>query len=253
MISMGRIFLSGLFVCVLGGPCWAHEVLTKDSPKLIYVQGSASRSVPVDGVRLLFTFSVEKGTFAEARSAGQEIIEAIRKSLADLKGPTVSFIQGWDLLKQAKISLNTKGRRVDHNVVVELEAVPAGRLHELVAQVIDRSLAVGGKLELRRIDVYLTKAKEQEMRAALFQEATQHTVQEAQGIAKAAGVQPVGPRYLFATSEVASHTDLQEQVYGTAGQQFLSSIVVRKSFKVEADVPDQLELSVSVVGAFEIQ
>lgn len=235
---------------------WAHEaVLTKDSPKLIYAQGEASRSIPVDGVRLLFRFPIERGSFEEAGHSGQSVVETIRKQLASLEGAKISIVHGWDLLKQALISWGTKGKRIDHNFAVELEEIASGKLHELVAQVIDRSLQTNDKLELERIEVYLTDSTEQKAQAALYQEAAQVALANAQGIAGATGAQLVGPRYLFATSGVESQTAPRDSDYLSEAieKKMYRSIEVRKSFKVRGDVSDHLDLSVNVVGVFEIQ
>ena len=251
-----RLVIVSFIVFGVTNSAWAHEAtLTKDSPKLIYVQGEASRSVPVDGARLTWTFPTEKGSFTDAGEAGRAIVDQIQKNLGELQGPNVSVIYGWDLLRQSKISWSTKGRRVDHKLVVELETIPPGKLHELVAQAIDRSLQTSDKLELEHVEVYLTDAKEQEAKTALFKEASKIALANAQGIASAFGSQLVGPRYVFASSNVSTDPrHLDSNGYASQAEAAASySLSLKKSFKVNADLPDRMELSVSVVGAFEIQ
>jgi uncharacterized protein YggE len=227
----------------------AHDGPTKDSPKLVHVQGTAERDVPVDGVRLLFSYATERGTFGQAGEDGQAIVAAIRKSVGDLDGPTLTVHYGWDLLRQAKISLSTKGRRIDHSLALELEGVAPGQLHNLVSHVIDRSLEASDKLELEQIEVYLTDAKEQEVRTALFADAAKQALTHAQAMVGATGAQIAGPRYLYSTDQMVpfAQADSAREMMMTAGP-----IAVRKSFNVRAEVADHLTVGVTVLGAFEI-
>lgn len=246
----------GLMVFGIAGVSWAHEGLTKESPKLIYTQGKATRAVPVDGVRLIFKFPVEGGSFEAAGQAGRTLVEGIRQRLGSLEGAKLSVVHSWDLVRQATISWGTKGKRIDHNFAVELEGIAPGRLHALVAQVIDQALQAHDKVELERIEVYLTEAAEAAARAALHQEAAKTALASAQGIAAASGAQMIGPRYLAAGSELSSPTAAGPSGYFSSERlmkQSLSEMEIRKSFRVRGDVPDQLDLSASVVGAYEIQ
>jgi uncharacterized protein YggE len=234
----------------------AHEGLMKDSPKLITTQGAAKRAVPVDKVRILLSFVTERGTFGEAGKEGIELVEALQKRLANVEGPTLVSVYGWDLLKQAKISLTTKGRRIDHNLAIELEGIPPGRLHDLVGRVIDQALEVGGRaqLEVQSIEVDLSDAVEQQVRAELMAKASELALAQAKGMAEAAGAQIAGPRYLFANPEYQPMMDMgAEGGFAMMAQRAMPGVAVRKSFRVQAEVPDTLELSVSVVGVFELQ
>ena len=237
-------------------PAFAHEAtLTKDSPKLLYAQGEASRSVPVDGVRLTFTFTTEAGSFLEADRARQEIGEKIRQQLVTLQGPKVSLAFGWDLIRQGKLATEGSGRRLEHTLSVELEAIQAGQLHTLVAEALDRCVQIHKKLELERMEVYLTPSKEQELKAVLFKEAGTAALANAQAMAEGSGAKLSGPRFLVANTALPQSA-LQEGglrgVEALASQALTKSFSLQKSFKVRTEVPDQLEVSVSVVGVFEL-
>ncbi len=237
-------------------PAFAHEApLTKDSPKLLYAQGETSRSVPVDGVRLTFTFTTESGSFLEADKVRQGIGEHIRQQLASLQGPKLSLAYGWNLIRQGKLATEGSGRRLEHTLSVELEAIPPGNLHALVAEAVDRCVQVHKKLELERIEVYLTPAKEQELKAALFKEASAAALANAQGIAEGSGAKLSGARFLVANTALPQSV-LQEGglrgVEALASQALTKSFSLQKSFKVRTEVPDQLEVSVNVVGVFEL-
>ena len=232
-----------------------EETHAKKQPKLVFAQGEAKQTVAVDGVRLFFKFPTEKGSFVEAGKDGQAVIDAIRGRLTNLGGAVLSTTHGWDLLKQAKISFSTKGRRIDHDLVVELTQVPSGQLHALVAKVIDESLQASDKLELERIEVFLTDVKEAEVRLALLAEASKDAKARAEQAVSATGVELSGPYYLWTTSETGSpmEQDSGSGFYKSKRMALAAEFVsVQKSFKVSADVPDQLELKVSISGAFEI-
>lgn len=234
----------------------AHDGMPgKDSPKLIYAQGEASQSVPADAVRLIFQFPIEKGSFEEARQTGDMLIEKVRQELSSLQGVKVSIIHSWDLIRQALISWGTKGKKIEHRFAVELEGIAPGKLHEMVSLAIDRSLPVYDKLEMEQIEVYLQEATEEAAKAALYEKAAKSALRYAQGMAQAAGAQLAGTRYLFASSQVVSQTEPERysRMFSEDSAALRRGIEIRKSFKVRGDVPDELELSVSVVGAFEIQ
>ena len=232
--------------------CWARES-DKEDPKVICTQGEATRSIPVDGVRLFFRFPVEKGSFDDARRSGDELVAKIRSGLGALPVEKTEIIHSWDLVRQAVLSWGTKGKRIDHNFAVELEGIPAGKLHEIVAQVVDRSLPVYDKLELERIEVYLREPTEQAARGSLYREAAKVALANAKGVAEASDVRLVGPRAFFTNSNVASLTEANVRYKSGLLSEAASSFDVRKSFKVRGDVPAELDLSVSVVGVFEIE
>ena len=118
------------------------------------------------------------------------------------------------------------------------------------------SLQASDKLELERIEVFLTDKKEAEARLALLAEAAKDAKARAEQAASATGVELSGPYYLWTASETGSPMEQDSESRSYAPKRMMlgaqSLVSIQKSFKVSADVPDQLELKVSISGAFEV-
>lgn len=104
---VGVIIAMILFVGV--GPILAEEAHFDPLERnLIFIEGDATITVPVNGFRLTFGFDVDKGSFAEANRESTRIIDQISANVKGLGLSNVEIIKGWDVLRQARISFGQK-------------------------------------------------------------------------------------------------------------------------------------------------
>jgi uncharacterized protein YggE len=247
-MGLGRRTFVLVLSAALAGPIAAEGVKASD-PRLLSVSGEASEIVPVDGVRISFGFSTEKGSFQDSGAAGEEEARKLRDAVASINGVKVKAVHGWDLLRQAKISIGDRGRRIDHHVALEIEGIAEGKLHTVVAQAIDRSLPVAKDVTVESVQAYLTKDRERELRAKLKAQAVKRAGEKARALAEAAGVKLSAPQQVIGDSVEGG----VEPMMARGRMALFSSMEWRKGFNVSTEVPDSMEVTESVGVLFQIQ
>ncbi len=250
-IAISGIIL-GLFFSIT---VHAQELQTFDplARNLIYVEGEAKITVPVDSFSISFDFDVERPSFEEARKESEAIAAKVEESLKGLSFKKIEVIKGWDLIKQNRISLTSKAKLLSNVLRIHISGFPEGKLHESVALAVDHSIAVSGALGLRSVEVDLSDELEQTKKGEVISKALQTLDVNAKSIASGLGKKVVSVKRAFISNE-QNMPQTTEAYDGYAFKQarFSSPIVIQKSFKVAAQVPEAMEIHSQVSGTYEI-
>ena len=224
---------------------------------LIFVDGQAEATVPVNGFSLIFHFDVNKGSFDEGRQESQKIIDNIKLSLEQLGIKDYELIQGWDMVRQAKISLSSKGRKITNNLIVKVKSFPSGQLYAQAALLIDRVIAANDSMELVEINVFVTEENEQKARQDVLAKAVQNLDRNAAQITQALGRKITGIKRIYtAQGRAIDQGQMYQGNYDFREEhKFLakSLISVQKSFKVPAEITDSFKFTASVSGIYQVE
>ena len=220
---------------------------------LINAEGESKVSVPVNAFDVSFDFDVEKGSFTEARNDSDRIIKAIDASLKDLGLKNVEMIKGWDIVRQARISLGTKGRKLSNTLVIRVKDFPEGKLQELIASVIDKSLLADGAVALTNIKVYVTEEVENAKKEEVTAQALKELDSKARKTAESLGHKVIGVKRLYSsTNGQAPAENRAYEMDNYARLSAASFISVQKSFNVTTQIADHVEIRASVSGTYQI-
>lgn len=226
---------------------------------LIFVEGEAELTVPINAVDLEFGFDIDKSSFVEAEQESARIIEQITMNAASLKLGHVELLKGWDLVKQAKISLSTKGRKISNRLTLRITDFPEEKLHELIAAVIEKTLSVSGSIQLENVRVFVSEEIENQKKEEVVTEALKTLQSNALRAAQTLNRTLSAPKRVFVTSEAAVAAKEEDRFYDySSGLQegFLSRskspVSYQKSFKVQAQIVDHLKISAKVSGIYEL-
>ncbi len=224
---------------------------------LIIAEGEALITVPVNAFDISFDFDMERGTFSKAGVDSDRLIRALEANLKGLNIKQLEIIKSWDVMKQALISFKTKGRKVSNVFTVRVKNFEEGRLHELIAAIIDQSLAADPGLVLKRLRVYLTEDVENTRRAEAMTKAVQALESNAKRVADGLGRKVTAPKRVFTSTNDQPQPIRAQQydmLYSEVTAPMKRSLVsVRKSFNVEADVVDHIDISANVSGIYQIE
>lgn len=232
-----------------------NESLTVDPLKrnLIFVEGTSEIVIPVNNFGIRFGFDIQKGSFNEASQESNRIFDAIEKEIKTLGLSDVEVIKGWDLLRQAKISFSSKGKTISTKATIKVKNCPQGKLHTILAQVIDKALAIDSAIVIEDINVFIENKTEQEKKQEVIEDALKKLNSNATRIANSLEKKIISPKRIYATSgePAADKLEPKEDRYdGYSSMQ--KCITIRKSFKVNAEIVDHMEISATVTGIFEI-
>lgn len=253
------IFTVCLAVMVFAAAASAEETCQQYDPlkrNLIFVEGEAEITVPVDGFSLMFDFDIEKAAFKEASTASNQIVDSISDNIKGMGLSNVEIIKGWDIVKQGKIAIGDKGRKISNRLVVRVFGYPKGELHDTIAEIIDKSLAVDKAITLKSIEVLISDDVENKKKEEVLSAALKALQSNAKCAADALGAKLTGTKRVFITNE--------EEVYKLEGQswdaryapeQVLSKSVVsiQKSFRVNAEIVDNIKFIARVSGIYEVE
>lgn len=222
----------------------------------IFVEGESEITVAVNGFRLTFGFDIDKASFSEASHESARIINAINAEVKNLGLSNVEIIKGWDILRQAKISIGAKGRKISNKVTIQVINYPQGKLHELIAKIIDTSLAVDPAVALENIDVFISEEVENKKKEEVVTGALKALQSNAVRAAEAVGKKLSAPKRIFITNQEIydlSEAYEKDRYYKEERKMALSSLVsIQKSFKVEAQIVDNMKLKAKVAGIYEV-
>lgn len=223
---------------------------------LIFVEGESEITVPVSGFSLTFSFDIDRGSFTDASNDSNKIADNIVNNIKSLGLSNVQAIKGWDIVKQAKISFGAKGRKISNRFVVKVFDYPEGKLHEIIARSIDKSLVVDSSIALEDINVLISEELENKKKGEVISQALGALQSNAKRTAEAAGKTVVEAKRIFITNdqdlyknESMSYDAGLYRVETVAAKNFVS---VQKSFKVESEIVDQIKITAKVSGVYQI-
>lgn len=230
--------------------------------QLIVAEGEADLAVAVNQFKISFDFDVERATFDEARMYSKRVIERMGMVLKELNIPQTKIVEGWDLIKESKISFGTKGRRLSNSVTLTVDDVPAGKLHEYLSKTIDAVLAVDAAIVLDQIDVDITDSLERAKKQEVLGKAVSALETNASKIAQSLGRKILAPKRVFASSgeslQAADKPAAYSSSYSSSSYYSEAGIshkkpLFRKGFRVRGQVVDHIYLTANVVGVYEIE
>jgi uncharacterized protein YggE len=246
---------------VCAGPLSAQDITPDYDPmkrNLIFVSGHAELAVPVNRFSMAFGFDIEKGSFRDSQEASAKIIEGIASKAKGLGLSEVEIVKGWDLVRQSKISLGSKGRKISNRVIIKVSNFPLGRMHELIAQLIDGSLSVDGAVELQEVQVSLSDELENKKKEEAVLTALKNLQNNAKGAADALGRTLAAPKQVFISEDPKTMPVAADYAasggYG-GGEMMMSQrlLSVQKSFNVQSEIADHVKISVNVSGVYELE
>lgn len=245
------------FVLLIGTAAAQEAPATYDplSRNLIVAEGESRVTVPVNAFDAVFDFDVEKATFADAQKESERIASIIEVNTKDLGLQNVEVLKGWDLIRQGRISFTSKAKKLSNVVTVRVTDFPKGKLHEFIAAITDRALSADGAVALKNIRVYLTETVENERRIEASNQALKALQVNADRMAGSLGrkvkaVKRVYPSVMQARAAMEDKYKMES--YGVMSE-MQSVVSIQKSFKVESEVTDHLEISAAVSGLYEIE
>ena len=224
---------------------------------LIYVEGQAKNAVEVNAFHVNLDFDLEKGSFDETRQSSQKVVDKIKANVDALGFKSVQYIQGWDLLRQAGISLSSKGKKVSNRLTIEVADFPQGRLFDAMAKVVDAGIGADPAVTVTSVNVFLTDDLESKTRQQSLKEALSDLNQNAVQAAGALGRTIQSPKQIFTTNE----QNLEQGQEGLRDVHSWSSfsdskmkgiVSFQKSFKVDAQISEQINVVARVAGYFEL-
>lgn len=244
-------------VCLLAAsPAFAEEATHYDplARNLIYVDGQAKITMAVDSFDVAFDFDVSRGSYDEGRKEAEEIAGKVQSSLKDLQFGRIEVIRGWDLIKQDRISLTSKAKQLSNILRIRVVGFPEGKLHESVAKIVDRTLAVNGAIGLRSISVNLSDEAEKKAQDEALAKAVTALESKARLVAEGLGKKVVASKQVYISNNQQAPMARGMLMDGYAqASYFKSPVVIQKNFRVDTQVPDSLDIETTVNGIYEIQ
>ncbi|MCD4780293.1 MAG: SIMPL domain-containing protein [Candidatus Omnitrophica bacterium] len=244
-------------VFVVSVSSWAQQVPANQSEKdIVIVSGHASKMVNVDAFRLDFVFDVDRGSFGAAVAASEDIVSKIEGKLKEIQGDSYRVIKGWDLLKQKKISVNSKSRKISNKISIDVDQVKLGELLSQIGRIVDAVIQVNSKISLESMKVYVSDYKRQRIQKELVAQA----VGDMQALAAITATksdrkikQLIRVVYLPGNLELEQHDGYPfREPFRASTINVWASFSERKSFNVEAEVSDQIEMSTRIMGYYEM-
>jgi len=222
---------------------------------LIFVEGRAEIDVPVDGFSLTFTFNIDKGSFGDASSESNRIADAVAYNIRSLGLANTQVIKGWDIVKQSMISVGAKGRKISNRIVIKVFDYPQGKLHETIARAIDKGLAVDSAIALEDIKIIVSDNLENKKKEEALSQALKALQSNAVRAAEAVGKNIVTAKRIFITNDQNAYQaeSMSYDAMSYKGAPLVRSAVsVQKSFRVESEITDQVKITATVSGVYQI-
>ena len=167
----------------------------------------------------------------------------------------IEIIRGWDLLRQAKISVGSKARKIGNRVTLKVKKFPEGKMQEMITRLIDKTMAIDGSIVLDQIDVFVSDEVQNQKKSEVVQTALKNLQVNARQTAEALGRKTALPKRVF----VSDDEEVQESLGDPRGwysdgktsvKQFFS---IQKSFKVNTEIADTMVFHAHVTGVYEIE
>jgi len=217
---------------------------------LIFVEGDASATVPVSGFSIEIDFDESRKTFSLASETSYARISNIEASLKAAGIESISILKGWDLIKQNTLSLESKAKIISNKTVISIGSYPKDKLHNTLARAIDIILKESKKITIKNVSVYLSPKEEKAVKQKLTLEAIANMKTNASAIAKSLGKKNVLPKRVYYHTRFG----IPDRSFEAQPYMQLSSAKVsyNKRFRFKSEIVDQIKLSTSVSGVFQI-
>lgn len=259
MKTKGMVFVVLALLFSFIGPAFAQKCDYDPMERnLIFVEGEAEIAVPVDGFSLTFGFDIEKATFSDASRESNKIADKISANLKEMGLSKIEIIKGWDIVRQGKIAIGAKGRRLSNRLVVRVNEYPAGKLHDLIAEIIDRASAADSSIVLERVSVFVSDEKENKNKEEVLTKALKALQSNAKSAAEALSRILSYPKriYLSSGEEIYKSEEPRSWDYTDRRQEYFarkSFVSIQKSFKVQSEVVDGIKLTAKVCGIYQLE
>lgn len=222
---------------------------------LLSAQGDAEVSVPVNTFNIYFGFEANKASFDEGRSSSDEIIKNITSKVNALKAGEVQIIRGWDLVRQERISFGAKGRKISNRLIIKVKNFQQGKMHELIAKIIDQSLAVSGDVVLENLEVSISEDVETTAKQQALKNALTALQANADRSAETLGKRRGDPKNISLWEDAPMGGPRMEYMSMAMGEQdagLRKMVNIQKSFNVQAEIVDHVKIKVRVYGLYEL-
>ena len=223
---------------------------------LIFVDASAKEIVPVDSFQIVFSFDVNTDFFANSAEESKRIIKAIENNINNMKLTNVEIIRGWDFIKQSKISIGAKGRKLSNNLTIRVKDFPKGKLHSLISQIIDLSLGVDKAVILQSLSSFVSEDVLLKKEEEIFTMALSNLKVKAEAEALILGKTSAEPKrvYRFRDSFAQNRQYESQMTSSYSGHKMKKSFIsIQKPFNINTEIVDRVEIKASVSGVYEIK
>jgi len=256
-VVLFTVFMS---IFLLAGMTFAQGQMIEYDPlkrNLLFVEGESEKEFPVNIFKLKIGFDIQKGNFSEANAYSSQITDTINASIKTLGLTDVKIIKGWDVVKQAKLSIGASGSKLSNQLIIEVRDFPAGRLQELIMKIIDRCLVADKEVFLEGVEVGITEDVEDKDKEEVLMDALKRLKANAEKAAQTQGKKIVAAKRVFVLSEqgyiALKEVDSYDQSLVTDEKAMnRSCLSVQKGFSVRSNVTDHIKISAKVAGIYEI-
>jgi hypothetical protein len=255
------LFMAFISIIFIAAPAFAQVQAVEYDPlkrNLLFVEGESEKEFPVNLFRLKFGFDIQKGNFSEANAYSSQITDTINTSIKSLGLTDVRVIKGWDIVKQAKISIGASGSKLSNQLIIEVRDFPAGKLQELIVKIIDRCLVVDKEVFLEGVEVGITEDAEDKDKEEVLMDALKRLKANAEKAAGTQGKKVIAAKRVFVFSKEGGIAPQQVHSYDVAleyeekamNRSYLS---VQKGFSIRSNITDHIKISAKVTGIYEIE
>lgn len=258
MKMKGVFFVVLALILSLIGPAFAQKCDYDPMERnLIFAEGEVEIAVPVDGFSLTFGFDIEKATFGDASRESNKIADKVSANIKEMGLSKIEIIKGWDIVRQGKIAIGAKGRRVSNRLVVRVNEYPAGKLHDLIAEIIDRAVAADSSIVLEGVSVFVSDEKENKNKEEVLTKALKALQSNAKSAAAALGRNLSHPKriYLSSGEEIYKSEEPRTRNFYASDAFYAkkSFVSIQKSFKVQSEIVDSIKLTAKVYGIYQLE
>ena len=219
---------------------------------LIFVEGESQIYIPINEFSLRFGFDIDKPTFEEASRVSSAIINEIDSRIKKIELTHVELIKGWDLVKQARIAIGSKGRKISNQLTVKVVNFPEGKLHELIAKIIDSTVSVEGSITLEDVKVSVSEELENKKKGEVMEQALKALQENANQTAQALGKGHLVPKRVYLSNQQSMGAEAEYAMYDRAAVASMMKISLQKSFNVQAEIVDHVKLTAKVSGVYQM-
>lgn len=208
---------------------------------IIAVPGSATTLVSTDELVITFSLVTEASSFSDAKTAADNLVERIKSELDDFADRAHVDSQVL-VLRQKKISWSSKAKRLSHRVTVTIGGFEQSLPSQAVV-VLDRLLALDGRLELTDMEGRLSDEKTARMAGEVLAAALRDATLRAGVLARETERRVSAPRVINAARRYS--------VSNLGASYLAEGITIHdRSFTAMADLVGEVEVSMQLVAEF---
>jgi len=255
------LVLCALVLCSQGIAFSQQAVMDIDPLRrnLIFVEGESDKEFAVNMFRLSFGFDIQKASFSETNTQSEQIAKRIEASVKGLGLSGVKIIKGWDIIKQAKISVGATGSKLSNQLIIEVRDFPEGKMQELIAKIIDLSLAIDKEVFLEKVESGVTEDVEDKCKEEVLTEALKQLKINADSTAGTQGKKVTAVKRVFVITDQQAAAEVNQYGYDSYEPRAKSPMMlsrsfvsVQKGFNVSSNITDHVKVYSKVAGVYEI-